>query len=577
MPFLLWVKDGIIRPTDDEHRTTAGPKLIEYLDAELDRREAAGEPRDDLIGGFLTAEVDGHRLTRDDVIDITFLLVLAGLDTVTSSLSCMVDWLARHPAERDRLVADPSMLPGAIEELMRVQTPVVAGSRHATADFEIDDVKVEAGDELARRVGRRRHGPRRVPGADHRRLRPTEQPPHRIRERLPPMSRLPPGAARAARRHGDAPPARPRLPTRPPPATRLPEQRSRPLRRPAAARLHAHLTAPCLVAGRYRVLTRKLTVSAGRVPTMTRFLRTMACLLGVLATFGGAIGPVTNAAAADADPARVVILSAGQAPRSPLRMTFTQGETVVTAMTTTQSLEQTIEGTPTNSVGAVTTTMTMTTTVDSVDANGDATISYGYSNVDVADDGTLSAAEVAAIRAAFAPITSVVGTATVTPENQLSDSEVSGLDGLDPIVSRIMSQVADQGTGLQVPFPRQAVGVGARWRATTTLTLNGIDLRQAYVFTLRARDGDRIELDTEFTQTAPRQRAELPGVPAGTQVQVTRFRTTGNGNATLDLTEPVPLASESEAAGAQVFDVRAQGQQGTLRQKVEIGVELSRA
>ena len=148
VPFLLWVKDGIIRPKDDDHRTTAGPKLIEYLYAELDRREAAGEPRDDLIGGFLTAEVDGHRLTRDDVIDITFLLVLAGLDTVTSSLSCMVDWLARHPAERDRLVADPAVLPGAIEELMRVQTPVVAGSRHATADFEIDDVKVEAGDEL---------------------------------------------------------------------------------------------------------------------------------------------------------------------------------------------------------------------------------------------------------------------------------------------------------------------------------------------------------------------------------------------------------------------------------------------
>ena len=121
VPFLLWVKNGIIRPTDVEHQQAAGPKLIEYLYAELDRREAEREPRDDLIGGFLTAEVDGHRLTREDVIDITFLLVLAGLDTVTASLSCMVDWLARHPAERDRLVADPALLPQAIEELMRVR------------------------------------------------------------------------------------------------------------------------------------------------------------------------------------------------------------------------------------------------------------------------------------------------------------------------------------------------------------------------------------------------------------------------------------------------------------------------
>ncbi len=148
VPFLLWVKNGIIRPTDAEHAASAGPKLIEYLYAELDRRESSGETQDDLIGGFLTAEVDGHRLTHEDVIDITFLLVLAGLDTVTSSLSCMVDWLARHPAERDHLVADPALLPAAIEELMRVHTPVVAGSRHATADFEIDGFEVEAGDEL---------------------------------------------------------------------------------------------------------------------------------------------------------------------------------------------------------------------------------------------------------------------------------------------------------------------------------------------------------------------------------------------------------------------------------------------
>jgi cytochrome P450 len=148
VPFLIWVKDGIIRPVDEEHAKAAGPKLIEYLEAELDRRAASSEARDDLIDEFLAAEVDGHRLTREDVIDIVFLLVLAGLDTVTSSLSCMVDWLARHPDERDRLVADPSLLPAAIEELMRVQTPVVAGSRHATADFEHGGVQVKAGDEL---------------------------------------------------------------------------------------------------------------------------------------------------------------------------------------------------------------------------------------------------------------------------------------------------------------------------------------------------------------------------------------------------------------------------------------------
>lgn len=148
VPFLLWFKDGIIRPADEEHRASASPKMIEYLYAELDRREASGVPGDDLIGGFLTAEVEGNRLTREDVIDITFLLVLAGLDTVTASLSCMIEWLARHPDERSRLVADPSLLPAAIEELMRVQTPVVAGGRYATADFDFNGFEIKQGDQL---------------------------------------------------------------------------------------------------------------------------------------------------------------------------------------------------------------------------------------------------------------------------------------------------------------------------------------------------------------------------------------------------------------------------------------------
>jgi len=148
LDFLLWFKNGIIRPDDDDHRVTANTKMIEYLYAELDRREARGVPGDDLIGGFITAEVDGQTLTREDVIDITFLLVLAGLDTVAASLSCMVDWLARHPDQKQRLLDDPSLLPAAIEELMRYETPVVAGGRYATADFEIGGEQVKAGDHL---------------------------------------------------------------------------------------------------------------------------------------------------------------------------------------------------------------------------------------------------------------------------------------------------------------------------------------------------------------------------------------------------------------------------------------------
>ena len=65
----------------------ASGRMVEYLFRVLDEREAESDPRDDLIGGFMSAEIDGQRLSREEVMNIIFVLVFAGLDTVTASLS----------------------------------------------------------------------------------------------------------------------------------------------------------------------------------------------------------------------------------------------------------------------------------------------------------------------------------------------------------------------------------------------------------------------------------------------------------------------------------------------------------
>ena len=129
--------------------TAAAGRCYAYFNNVLDEREASGVPGDDLLGRFLTAEVEGHRLTRENILDICYLLMIAGLDTVAASLSCILAWLARHPEERRRVVADPSMWPDAIEELMRWETPVPGGNRTPTIDMEIGDQTVPAGTNVA--------------------------------------------------------------------------------------------------------------------------------------------------------------------------------------------------------------------------------------------------------------------------------------------------------------------------------------------------------------------------------------------------------------------------------------------
>ena len=91
------------------------------------------------------SEVDGERLTRNDVIDICYLFFLAGLDTVTASLDCFLAYLAQHPEQRERLVADPSLIPAAIEEMLRWETPVTGVARITVQDTELGGCPIPKG------------------------------------------------------------------------------------------------------------------------------------------------------------------------------------------------------------------------------------------------------------------------------------------------------------------------------------------------------------------------------------------------------------------------------------------------
>ncbi len=150
----LRFKNDVIRPegAGQEERMrvakAAGERMYKFLAEEVDRRLETGERSDDLIDRLMHAEVDGSPISRENLFDICYLLMFAGLDTVTSSLACLLAWLARHPAERRSLVDDPGLVPAAVEELMRTEAPVQGTRRYATTDFELGGVPVHRGDRI---------------------------------------------------------------------------------------------------------------------------------------------------------------------------------------------------------------------------------------------------------------------------------------------------------------------------------------------------------------------------------------------------------------------------------------------
>jgi cytochrome P450 len=148
---LMRLRDGILRPGTPEmtaeqrsqiQRGTA-QEVYAYFDTILDERTS--EPRDDILSLFTTAEADGERLTRHEMLDICFVLLTAGLDTVTDSLTCFWAFLAQHDEHRRALVADPEVIPNAVEELLRWETPVPGVIRWAREEHPIGDKVVQAG------------------------------------------------------------------------------------------------------------------------------------------------------------------------------------------------------------------------------------------------------------------------------------------------------------------------------------------------------------------------------------------------------------------------------------------------
>lgn len=146
--FDAWVDDIIYSRTEDPERAwRAGDAVRAYFDDLLGERRGS-EPRNDLIGVLLEAEVDGRPLTHDELISYCYLLFVAGLDTTAWAIRSSLWYLARTPAAQARLRAEPGLIPAAAEEFLRTLSPVQGMARTCTVDTVVGGRELEAGERV---------------------------------------------------------------------------------------------------------------------------------------------------------------------------------------------------------------------------------------------------------------------------------------------------------------------------------------------------------------------------------------------------------------------------------------------
>jgi cytochrome P450 len=165
---LLRFKDLLIHGGSEGREALAmgTPAVLGLFGALLDQRRAEGVTGPDVMSELLRARFGNRPLTDEEILNISVVLMLASLDTTSSALSNMLGFLVDHPDHRQQLIDDESLIPHAIEELLRYEG-ISANGRLVTQTGKVRDTPVYPGDRVMVLFGSAGRDEERYADADH--------------------------------------------------------------------------------------------------------------------------------------------------------------------------------------------------------------------------------------------------------------------------------------------------------------------------------------------------------------------------------------------------------------------------
>jgi cytochrome P450 len=136
VPLCIELTDSGLNGDTEDSRIAAWGGLYQHIHDAVTARTTQ-PARDDMIDVLLNAEIDGEKLQFGDIVGNAMLLVQAGLETTASAMSFAFHYLATHPGDRDRLQADPELIPRAVEEFIRFSGSIHGIPRTVAQEVEL--------------------------------------------------------------------------------------------------------------------------------------------------------------------------------------------------------------------------------------------------------------------------------------------------------------------------------------------------------------------------------------------------------------------------------------------------------
>jgi hypothetical protein len=254
----------------------------------------------------------------------------------------------------------------------------------------------------------------------------------------------------------------------------------------------------------------------------------------------------------------VKLVSPGSAPRAPLRLHL--------------GLDLTVGGSTLGNLSLPAITYGMQTVVSDTSAAG-STVDFSYKTVSVGAGGNPDAAT--AMRAVGKQLVGLRARILVDDRGKISSAGVQVPAGADPQVLQLIDQFKQQASNLSIPFPEEPVGKGARWTASTAITLQGTRTPATLTYVLQDVSGNVVNLQILSNAVIPDQLAAIPGLPAGTSAHVRRSELKGGGLVLTDLAQPLPTSSDQASEGTITVDVKQGTQEQRVLEKITVDIKIT--
>jgi hypothetical protein len=240
---------------------------------------------------------------------------------------------------------------------------------------------------------------------------------------------------------------------------------------------------------------------------------------------------------------QIELLDPGVEPRQELRFQPTVNQRETAVMILRMEMGMSFGGNQVVKVKIPTNVITTDMTTTKVDDNGDIHAQFNYSDVQVLADEGVPRELVGVMRSQMKKLAGVRGELALDRQGRPKAASFTVPGEVDPVIKQMLDQLSGSINQLSFPLPTEAIGAGAKWRGTTTLSFNGINLTQIATFKLTSLQDNVANLDVTIEQKADQQQLALPGLPTTASVTLKSLNSQGQGRIRLQLDRLLPISA----------------------------------